>query len=183
MGMTSFLSRVVTLGALVGLSAAAADPPAGPPKRWNWPTGAVDTGRLERVVPGTEGDPSRIELFQPRVDLRVEDSFSGVYSVRDTPHYARQAGGLYAVFPRGEYVRYAGRTIPVVPAGTVYAIGTPDITASYSTGERPKGRSALRRTDDAASTPQRLVVDATSIFEPAYRAHLTRALLAARPRE
>lgn len=180
MGMTSFISPLVMLGVVAGLAAAA---PADPPKRWNWPSGVVDTGRLERVVPGAEGDPSRIELFQPRVDLRVEDSFSGVYSVRDTPHYARQAGGLYAVFPRGEYVRYAGRTIPVVPAGTVYSIGTPDITASYSTGERLKGRSALRRTDDAASVPQRLVADATSIFEPTYRSQLTRALLAARPRQ
>ncbi|MDA0803889.1 MAG: hypothetical protein O2819_09110 [Planctomycetota bacterium] len=160
----------------------------------------IDTGDLIPVTPGEDGDPLRIQLFDPRINLRVDDSFAGTYSVRGTDLYARRASGLYAVYQRGEYVRYAGRDIAVVPAGTVYAIGSPDISLNYGSPWLPMASRPARAINPArsvtgASVHSRLApASATEAdhrdgpssrgpriaVDSAYRAECLRDLLAAR---
>ncbi len=152
---------------------------------------AIDMGDLIPVAAGEDGDPGRARSIDPRVSLRVDDSFAGTYSVRGTDFFARRAGGLYAVYPRGEYVRYAGRDVAVVPAGTVYTIGETDISRTYGS-ERPaaqepsrasSGHSAARSVSITRELPPERDAQGSRILrDPEYRSKRLQDLLSpARP--
>ncbi len=148
---------------------------------------AIDMGDLVPVAPGEDGDPGRARSIDPRVSLRVDDSFAGTYSVRGTDFFARRASGLYAVYPRGEYVRYAGRDVAVVPAGTVYTIGETDISRTYGS-DRPtahepsrasSGHSAARSVSITRELPpERDAQGSRMLRDPAYRSERLQQLLA-----
>lgn len=162
-------------------------------------TSAVDHGALTPVVAGAEGEPSRVSLLDPRIDLAIGRDFSAVYSVNNTGRFARVQGGLYAVFDRGVYARWAGRDIALVPPGTVYSIGDPDISRNYWAAARDTriNRDAATGVDEDPSARVKPVATAPITFsetwqpraqvrprlvtDPAYRASRTRALLGASP--